>query len=195
MQLLKKLTAIVTLVMIVSIVFSGCTLLKDENRRDNDREEDREDRVETQGDSNDDRVNVDLADTEWILTKDPSCIVFDNGQGFRFYKDDDVRDDYYFEGTYDLYVDQDAIKFVTEDLEEYDLTEEEINRFLIQEDGTVLKFVCLVLHNESLIIEGEENVDQPYDTPYYGIWVKDGETEEMTLVNMNTANQDLYEKK
>ncbi|NLT11555.1 MAG: hypothetical protein GXY06_03970 [Clostridiaceae bacterium] len=195
MKSIKKFVAITAIVMIISILFCGCALLEDDDRNDNGKDDDRDDRVETQEDSDDDRVTVDLSDTEWLLTIDPSCMVFENGRDFRFYRDDDVRDDYYFEGTYDLYVDEDAIEFVTEDLKEYDLTEEEINRFRIHDDGTVLTFVCLVLHNESLIIDGEENVDQPYDTPYYGIWSTDDGDDTMTLVNMNTASIEEYKKK
>lgn len=171
--MIKRLAASLSAILVLGVLLSGCIRLSPNQKKE---------------------INYKLKDTEWITSPDPSVLVFEDKQNFCFYRDDDVRDDNYFEGEYDFYIGDDAVDYITEDLEEYGLTKKEINRF-IDDDQPLENFVCLVLHNQSCIVDGEETVDEPYDTPFYGFLYDGGDERSLTLVNMNTANLAEYDEK
>lgn len=171
--MIKRLAASLSAIIVLGGLLSGCIRLSPNQKKE---------------------INVRLKDTEWITSPDSSVLVFEDKHNFRFYRDDDARDDNYYEGEYDFYTGDDAVEYITEDLEDYGLTEKEIDRF-IDDEQPLENFVCLVLHNESCIADGEEIVDEPYDTPYYGFLSDEDDERSLTLVNMNTANLAVYDEK
>ncbi len=171
--MIKRLALPLSVILVLGFLLSGCFSTSSDKK---------------------DKKKVRLDDTEWVSNPDLSCLSFEDDGEFRFYRDDDVRDDNYFEGEYDFYIGEDAIEYVTDDLEEYGLTKKEIDRFT-EEEETRENFVCLVLHNESIIVDGEEVIDEPYDMPYYGFLEEDDDERTLTLVNMETATITEYDEK
>ena len=96
---------------------------------------------------------------------------------FIWYEDDAVHEDHYVTGTYDAYRAELAESYLMTYLGVYGKTEEELaERYQgIKKDGTYTKedFVCLVLHNESVIAEGTEQATEPYDTNYMGYYINE----------------------
>lgn len=106
---------------------------------------------------------------------DNSVIYFDVDGSFVWYQDDANHDDNYFVGTYDAYRAELAESYIVTYLGEYGVTEEELTGFYDRNENSELyteeNFTCLVLHNESAICGGEEQITEPYDTNYMGFYM------------------------
>lgn len=106
---------------------------------------------------------------------DESVIYFEADGTFVWYQNDANHDDYYFVGTYDAYRAEFAESYIVTYLGEYGVTEDELadlyDRNEDSEFYTEENFTCLVLHNESAICDGEEQVTEPYDTNYMGFYM------------------------
>lgn len=123
---------------------------------------------------------------------DGSLIVLNDDNTFIWYRSADVTNDYYYEGTYAVYNGDNAVKYISEDLAEYNVTAKE------QEDlfaGSVNEYTkdnyyCLVLTNEKMIVEGENSIEEAFITPYFGFYMEDSKY--LDIANMNTANYHGY---
>lgn len=106
---------------------------------------------------------------------DESVIYFEEDGNFVWYRDDANHDDYYYTGTYDCYRAEFAESYIVTYLGEYGVTEEELADLYERNEDSELyseeNFTCLVLHNVSAIVEGEEKVTEPYDTNYMGFYL------------------------
>lgn len=106
---------------------------------------------------------------------DGSVIYFEEDGTFAWYQDDTDHEDYYRIGTYDCYRAEFAESYIMTYLGEYGVTEDELEEYYERNDDsefyTEENFTCLVLHNESLITDGEEQITEPYDTNYMGFYM------------------------
>lgn len=139
-----------------------------------------------------------FADTAWIGESDQSYWTFSANKEFYWYQTKDNQEDNYYAGSYDVKLGREAIDYVTKDLKEYGVTEEEIDQLLksnaetggaeiFNEDG----FICFTCTTTSFMLEGEEQLKQPMIIPYYGFYYEDAATGEayFNVVNMqNGAN-------
>jgi len=134
-----------------------------------------------------------ITDYNWKGANDGSLIICEVGETFRYFQSADNLEDNYYEGTYEFYVGQDAVDYVTTTLSEYAVTEEELEGLFERSDEyDVSDFVCFVLHNEACIVDGENTVDEPYTTPYFGFCFEEDGTFYLDIANMNTANYHTY---
>ena len=53
-------------------------------------------------------------------------------------------------------------------------------------------FVIFVLNNEACIVDGENIVDSPYKTPYFGFYLEDDGVPYLDIANMNSGNYHLF---
>ena len=108
---------------------------------------------------------------------DGSVIYLEADGTFIWYQDDAVHEDHFATGTYDAYRAELAESYLMTYLGVYGKTEEELaERYEgINKDETYTKedFVCLVLHNESVIAGGTEQAAEPYDTNYMGYYINE----------------------
>lgn len=113
---------------------------------------------------------------------------------FLYYRDKDDLTDNYYEGTYEVYQGEDAVEYITTELVSYGVTEQELRAFFTRNTGemSVDNFYCLVLNNQTCIINGENTIDTPVATPYYGFYLEDQNL--FRIVNMNTASYVYFEK-
>lgn len=106
---------------------------------------------------------------------DESVIYFEVDGTFVWYQNDEDHDDYYFVGTYDCYRAEFAESYIVTYLGEYGVTESELGDLYDRNENSDLytdeNFTCLVLHNESAICDGEEQLKEPYDTNYMGFYM------------------------
>ncbi len=89
----------------------------------------------------------------------------------------------------------DAYKYVTEDLSQYGVTKSEIDQIIAMNDEyTKENLVCIMLHNEKKIIDGEDTMDgDTVDTPYYGCLIEVDGKKVLDVANMNAATYYWFE--
>lgn len=144
--------------------------------------------VETRSEYEDLNIKKIIKNENWVLERQGSYLVFESGNRFRYYETYGDDDSSYYEGTYEIYVGRDAIEYVSEDLEEYGVTEEEIEELLAADkDYCEENFVCIVLNNESCMVDGVNTLDEEVMTPYIGNYLVDGDESGLDLTNMNQA--------
>ena len=118
---------------------------------------------------------------------DGSVIYFEEDGTFIWYESDDIDEDNYYYGTYDVSFSEDALDYVINGLSELGVTEDEMNDYFERniDDSFYQKsnFCCLVLHNEGLTMGGVTE-ETSKDTYYMGFYA-DGYYD---AANMETGN-------
>lgn len=133
-------------------------------------------------------TSEEFASHDWLERSSDSYLVPESNGDFKYYKSKDCLDDYYYTGTYEFYCGEEAMDYVCNDLKDYGITRYDIDEMIDghrDEGNRENRFVCLVLHNESCIIEGEEVFTDTVTTPYYGFYREDPYDEGLEVVNMN----------
>lgn len=135
-----------------------------------------------------------FAGTTWIAS-DGSELVFGEDGILSWYREEGVHDGDVFEGPYVVHRGQAAYDFVVNDLADYGVTEEELDRILASgdPDRELHDLVVYTLDHQKVIMDGESyDFDDPV-VPYYG-FLNDDATE-MEIANMRTAGQYYFTKK
>ena len=135
-----------------------------------------------------------FAGTTWIAS-DGSELVFGEDGTLSWYREEGVHDGDVFEGPYVVHRGQAAYDFVVNDLADYGVTEEELDRILSSGDPNreLDDLVVYTLDHQKVIMDGESyDFDDPV-VPYYG-FLNDDATE-MEIANMRTAGQYYFTKK
>lgn len=134
-----------------------------------------------------------LAGTSWISADDGSQMVFNEDESFGWYQSKEEKDDNYYAGTYDFYVGQDAMDYLTGDLAEYEVTKEEMQLYFDRnEEYGLNNFVCFTLNNQSFLLSGEEQLSEEKQTHYFGFLLEDGTF--LDIANMITATYHGFSK-
>lgn len=104
-----------------------------------------------------------------------AVIYFAKDGTFVLYQDDTEHEDNYAAGTYECYRAEFAEAYLMSYISEYGMIEDELAVYYEREDESELysdeNVTCLVLHNNSIILDGEEQVKEPYDTNYLGFYM------------------------
>lgn len=143
-----------------------------------------------QTDDDDDDIDIEdeITSQNWVETNSNSYLVFSSGKKFKYYMDYNDTDDYYYEGKYEIYVGEDALEYITEDLEEYDIDEDDIeDKIDDNRDYDMSNLVCLVLKNNTQMIGGINALSDTVVTPYYGFYIADDDEPSMDLWSMNVG--------
>lgn len=134
-----------------------------------------------------------IYDYNWQASQDESLMVCEEDGSFKYYQSADDMTDNYYEGTYEFYVGDNAVDYITSELSDYGLTEDELEEIFKRNDEyNEENFVCLVLNNESCIIDGENQIQSSYKTPYYGFYLEENGKTYLDIANMNTGNYVTY---
>lgn len=199
-KIIKKLSAILALSGLCISLFSGCFWIAPvkQLREEIQKVETGEDEVRKPTTPEvTDRKDADsiITSYNWMGDEGDSLLACETDGTFKYYRDAYDLSDNYYDGTYVFTRGFEAFTYLTEDLEEYGITSEEMLDYLLRNAGTeysMSNLVCLVLNNERCIMDGEDQLDSPHKTPYYGFVIeKDGEIY-LDLANMNTANYWMY---
>lgn len=131
---------------------------------------------------------------KWITTGDGSYLVFNKRDNtFKYYMSYADTTDNYYSGHYDIYIGKDALEYITEDLEDYGVTKDEL-RQLFRNNVTYDKenLICICLNNEEMIKDGSRENDDEWTTHYFGFYLVsdiDGkEYDILDLTNMDSAS-------
>ena len=139
------------------------------------------------------KIEEYIKDNKWIDIEDDSYLVFVTGKTFKYYQNFEELDDYYFDGKYELYVGEDAMEYVVDDLEDYGITEEEVNELADRDKlYKVENLVVLVLHNQKRFVDGENTMEDTVITPYIGFFVTNNKEHALDLMNMNAMEYYLF---
>jgi uncharacterized protein YxeA len=169
------------LLMLVIVIFfaaGGYDSLKEsvqENRKEREQEKTED-------------IAKDIVKESWIEIHSDSYLEFGKKKTFKYYRDSSDLSNNYYEGTYKLYIGQEAFDYITEDLSEYGMTAEELKDAIRRGDGyEISNLVCFVMENKTCMIDGENTLDKPVSTPYFGFYLTDKKHSVLDLANMKTA--------
>lgn len=130
----------------------------------------------------------ELSNTIWEFQGDKSQIHFSKDNTFKYYQSKDKLDDYYYTGDYEFYKGKAAVKFITEDLKDYGVTNSEIKSLLSRnKEYSEDNMICLVLNNKEQIIEKKNVLTETKITPYFGFYFNN-DKEYFDIANMNSGN-------
>lgn len=133
--------------------------------------------------------------TTWIAG-DGSELVFGDDGILSWYREEGVHDGDLFQGPYVAHRGQAAYDFLVNDLEEYGVTAEELDRLIAtgDPDRELDDLVVYTLDHQTVIMDGEEYTFDDPVVPYYGFLTND-DASEMDVVNMRTATTYYFTKK
>ena len=127
-----------------------------------------------------------MAGTSWLSQNDNSYWVFGEDQTFCWYQTKGETDDNYFVGTYEFHIGQDAINYLTKELSDYGVTEEEIKGVISRtSEYTQDNFVCFSCVNQSCMLNGQELLSEEKVSSYFGFLLEDGTY--LDIANMTTG--------
>lgn len=127
-----------------------------------------------------------LSGTSWLSSNDESQWVFHEDHSFYWYRTKGVTDDNYFSGTYEFHIGQDAMDYLTNELSEYGVTEDEMQEVISRTEAyTIDNFVCFSTTNQSVLLNGEEQLTEDKVTSYFGFLLQDGNY--LDIANMITG--------
>lgn len=134
-----------------------------------------------------------VQDNIWIDIDEDTCLEFVSSKKFKYYRDFEETDDYYYEGTYELYIGKEAIEYLEDDLSQYGITEEDVEELA---GGSkyykVENLVVLVLHSEKRYVEGKNDLDETVVTPYIGFFATNDNQHALDMTNLNSFQYYLF---
>ncbi len=134
-----------------------------------------------------------ISDYDWQASGDGSLITCNTDGTFQYYRSADDLTNNYFEGTYTFFIGEEAVQHITTELSSYAVTETELETvFESNEEYNESNFVCLVLNNEKCFMDGINQIETPYQTPYFGFCLEEDGNLYLDIANMNTGNYTLY---
>lgn len=190
-----KRLAVVLCVLMMCLSLAACGKDSDEGGTDtsgyNSAEgegNDSEEEVKEEKDTEDKDAKADnsvISGTSWTA-RDGSWMTFTDEENYAWYQDRTVTDDNYYAGTYEFYMGEDALKYLTEDLKEYGVTETEMQRvFDSNEEYSLDNLVCMTARNRSFMLDGAEQLNEEKEISYYGFMLQDGGY--LDIANMTTG--------
>ena len=165
---MKKRTVGIILICMVLLVFSGC--------RGKGKE----------------KVVDEISGYSWKAAVG-SLLCLESDGTFKWYRNENNRDDSYYLGTYNVYKGTEAVKYISEELKQYNITSEmQLNMFLQDESRSITNYYCMVLNNDECIVDGKNTLKEKTITPFLGFYY--AENEYLDFYNLNTQNYSQFKK-
>ncbi len=134
-----------------------------------------------------------ITEYKWENSADSSLLICETDGSFKYYQSAEDLTNNYFDGTYVFYMGKDAVNYITTELSDYAVTEEELKTlFDNNEEYDESNFVILVLNNEACMVDGENQMESPAKTPYFGFCLESEGVLYLDIANMNSANYHLF---
>lgn len=126
--------------------------------------------------------------------KDGSLICFEEDGSFVWYQSEQVKDDYYYSGTYEVLFREEALDYIVEQLPQFALNKSEMQMFFERNKGddffNINNYCLLMLKNEKMIVDGENRLkDTGSQNTYYMGFHAEGY---MDVANMTTGNYSQF---
>ena len=131
--------------------------------------------------------------TVWISDHDGSEVVFTEDR-IDWYLDAKDHGDNYCSGTFSFYMGEDAVRYLTEDLAQYGITQEEVLSLVVGSDRYSVKdLVVFDLRYDKIVADGAEHkIEQPM-APWFGFLLDEGTR--LDVCNMQTGGYYSFTKK
>jgi len=129
-----------------------------------------------------------ISNNSWKAS-DGSFIVFQDNGEFYWYRDVNVKDDYYYYGNYKIYQGEEAIEFL-DGITKFGLSKEEQEDYIARLNAVGIKvsdYYCIELVNESLITNHEEQIIESWKTYYVGFYIEKENTLDMVGLDSSTT--------
>ncbi len=125
-----------------------------------------------------------VAGTTWIAG-DGSEVIFTD-ERIDWYQNPDDHTDNYYSGVYKVYRGEEAVNYVTNELSEYGVTEQELEDLFDRSNkNDVSNFVVFDIRYDKVVVSGEEkDIERPL-VPWFGFVLADDTY--LDVANMNTA--------
>lgn len=125
-----------------------------------------------------------ISNTTW-LSDDGSEVIFTEDR-IDWYHDPDNHEDFYYSGAYVFYIGEAAIEYITQDLSDYGITREKLERqFSASDEHDVSNFVVFDIRYDRWVLFGQEQTIERPLVPWYG-YILDDDTR-LDVANMNTG--------
>lgn len=177
------LTIIEIIIIAISMIFF-IDFIKEEIENETEEIPNIEDRYEDY--FNDTKESFDIKGYSW-KGSDNSVLYLNKDKSYTWYQDDTTHNDNFYIGTYEFYTGTDAIDYITNNLKEYGITEEEQRRLFQNGQYNLSDYYVIILNCTKMIVNGTEQSPQTSIIPYYGFY--DATMKRLGLVNMNTGNK------
>ena len=138
------------------------------------------------------KSNNIISNTTWKAS-DSSQVIFTD-KDISWYQSADNHDDNYYAGTYKFYRGEDAVKHITTELSEYNVTNAELERLFnsSKEGYEKANFVVFDITYSKFIVNGESKSILKPRRPWYGFILKDDTY--LDVANMNTGTYYKFTK-
>ncbi len=134
-----------------------------------------------------------ITEYNWQASGDSSLIACEIDGTFKYYQSAEDLTNNYFEGTYEFYMGEAAVTYITTELSDYGVTKEELEGvFDRSEEYEEDNFVVFILNNEACMMDGVNQIEKPYQTPYFGFCVESEGTPCLDIANMNSGNSYFF---
>lgn len=134
-------------------------------------------------DNNKDKLEI--SGYKWRGT-DSSILYLEKDQNYNWYLDETDYSNNFHRGTYSAYTGYEAVKYIAENLSEYNITEEQQLELFKTGSYDINNYLLIILKCNYSNINGNENTDISGEIPYYGFYYQ--ETKKMSLINMKSLN-------
>lgn len=185
--LLGMISIIISLLIIFCIIMYGVFIVKeitDETSKNIEENYFHDDNDEENG--LDEYESFDLKGYSW-LGNDNSMLYLNNDNSYAWYQNDNVKDDNYHIGIYHFYTGQDAINYITNNLKEYNMTEEDQKDLIENSNYNLENYYFIELNCTESKINGVDQNLYTNKIHYYGFY--DNKRQYLDLINMATKNQ------
>lgn len=125
-------------------------------------------------------AEANAAALDWLegntyISGDGSELILNEDGTFEWYMEEGAYDDNCASGSYEVYYQQDAEDYIVDELTEYGVERSELQDYYEMNEGSefYLKdcFCIMVLNNESIVMDGEEQIEEAFVTPYMGFYL------------------------
>lgn len=132
-----------------------------------------------------------LPGIEWV-GRDGALLRFGEDNTYKYFEKQEDETDNYLEGTFDLYIGEEAVQYIANEMPEYGVTVQEQEELFERSDATQRKdnYYLLILRHEKLMMDGENQYDEIVVVPFYGFYKKSQKKWE--LANMNSGNYTIF---
>jgi hypothetical protein len=141
------------------------------------------------GSSNSDEPVDYITGNKWE-NSDGMLLSMSDDNSFKWYKSSSDRKDNYYSGTYSIIAGQDAIDYLSEN---YSFDEDGQKSTLAKFSVSLEEYYVIIMNNEERIASGENTLEEPTTSIYYGYYQPDYES--LTIYNIDTLYEYVFTKK
>ena len=138
------------------------------------------------------QYDYDIIGYDW-LGDDNSLLRLDENGSYSWYQSEENHSENFYEGIYEIYVGSEAISYIANNLNEYNLTENDQIKNILASGHSINEYYLIILNCNKLVINGTEQTIINNLIYYYGY--HEIEDNYLDLTNMNTQKAAGFTRK